>query len=472
MKKIIAVFILSALLLMLTFSCSNTNGERFDLDLEENSNFGSDLGGLTFNFVMMQDYFMEGDSLLGFMGNTVFSDLAKQRIEDISTGLNVDFQIKYVNDAAQEALMAAQAGISTIDAIQDESFDLIYVIRAGALANLANLSPESLNYRDEAKWGTPDMLLSLMWNGGLYGVLPAAYPMLIYNSCGGLLVIDMNKVRTLGLGDPREFYENGTWTWDTFKQVLVDYTHKNNSGETVYGLLTADSWFIRSFVIANGQKFYEYDENKNSVTFGYFTDKGYEAQVAAQDILYGTYRENVSIVNPHDTPQEFYDGHGVMANLEAFQIYNTTNSVAYMLDDFAVLPFPTGPQAEPKLITSPYQSQDFSTCIPITAKDYDFSAIVIDALYEPFPGFETEESMLDYFATYYFTTIQDAEIFMACTRNATYNDNRDSIATISGAVSANSSVTAVLDSSKDRYATLIEQYILPTISSIPVLYGD
>ena len=83
------------------------------------------------------------------------------------------------------------------------------------------------------------MLVSLMWNGGLYGVLPAAYPLLTYNSCGGIIVTNTKMITSLGFADPREYFETGDWTWDTFKECLVNYTHQNNSAETVYGFLTS-----------------------------------------------------------------------------------------------------------------------------------------------------------------------------------------------------------------------------------------
>lgn len=61
------------------------------------------------------------------------------------------------------------------------------------------------------------------WNGGHYyypftaTVLPDC---LIYNKT---VFID------LALDDPKELYENGNWTWDTFKQVMIDFVERQDN---------------------------------------------------------------------------------------------------------------------------------------------------------------------------------------------------------------------------------------------------
>ena len=63
-----------------------------------------------------------------------------------------------------------------------------------------------------------------------------------YNIClqptaGRLVIYNQNTIDTLGLDDPWELFENGEWTWDSFKRLLVEFVD-DEAGQ--YGL---DGWF-------------------------------------------------------------------------------------------------------------------------------------------------------------------------------------------------------------------------------------
>lgn len=73
------------------------------------------------------------------------------------------------------------------------------------------------------------------WNGGHY-----YYPFTA-TALPDCLIYNKTVFTDLALDDPKELYENGNWTWDTFKQVMIDFVERQDGAiGGVYGLLSND----------------------------------------------------------------------------------------------------------------------------------------------------------------------------------------------------------------------------------------
>ena len=386
-------------------------------------NFGDlndtiDLAGETYKMGMVQDYFFEGaDSTLTYTNNTEFGDLAKKRLNDVQSNFNCKVVFEPVDRSGAAAFNAAVAGIYLYDFISEESYFLVNYVRANAFVDLTTLS--NIDVFDQSKWGNKYMLVSTMFNGAIYGVLPAAHPMRVSNSIDNLLVINENCIADILATDPRDYFENGEWTWDTFDNCLRTYAHNDPlSNEYVYSLSSGFGGFSRELAMSNGVELFKIYDN-GSFDFGYFSKAAEDAYNKAYEWFFG---ETSSYVNSNgswnDMLESVANGTTVISLVCAYQIVSTTDSLAYKMENFGIVPVPYGPNASgPDAYRTSYSSADFTMCIPLTAKDPEISALLLDKIYAPFEGYETEEQVLEYLYKNYFVDKRDAEFFINMTRS-------------------------------------------------------
>jgi len=336
MKRIIAIF-MCAVLMLLCISCT-AEEEIVPEYTADVSSDNIDLNGETFIMGMVQDYFFEQDSTLSYINNTELGDLAVQRLNDVESKYNCKIQFDIVDRSGEAAFNSAVAGIYQFDFISEESYFLVNYIKANAFIDLTTL--ENMDVFDESKWGNKYMLVSTMMNGGIYGVLPAAHPMRTSNSIDHIIVINENYISNLLATDPRDYFERGEWDWDTFEKCLVDYSHNDGmSNEYIEAFASGLGGFSRDLAMCNGVDVFTFDDN-GGYTFGYFTQPALDAYNKAYDWFHGTYQSYVDSINTG--LDVFVNGGSVMTLLPAYQIVSTTESLAYKMDNFGIVPVPYG----------------------------------------------------------------------------------------------------------------------------------
>ena len=177
MKKIIS-FALCMIFTFLLFSCAPAEEiiPEYSSDLSDKV----DLGGKVFKMGTVEDALIVASSsdvgsTLGYINNTEFADLALQRIKDTEEKYNMVLDVVIVPSAAQNAYYSVLTGDYEFDFIQEESYDVVDYVIAGTFTDLSALS--SIDALDEEKWGSRYLLSSMMYDGGLYGVIPAKHPM-------------------------------------------------------------------------------------------------------------------------------------------------------------------------------------------------------------------------------------------------------------------------------------------------------
>jgi len=413
MKKIIAL-LLCGVFVLLSVSC----GQEKEIAPEYigGKKTEADFDGKQFIYCMVKDYFFEGnDSTLGYLNNTELADLAAKRLKDVEDKFNCEIEFVYVDRSGKAAYESVIAGEYRYDIIQDESYFLWNYMYADTFVDLSTLN--NINATDEEKWGSRNLLLSTLWEGGIYGVVPAKHPLRTQNSATSVLGINENFVAQLGEVDPRDYYENGEWTYDTFTRVLTDYTFDTMSGEKIYALATKKDWFTRAAALSNGNKYISIKDGKGEI--GYFTD---EALLAFQQVYNWlhtpTTGNNIYSDGEKTTGRNFLlEERTVIGLIDAYEILSGTFSIAYNLENWGIVPFPSGPNATPGHFVSLYDAADFTLCIPITAPDYEASAIVIDAIFEPFEGYKSDSEVLEYLKRNFFLDERDAEYYMSLADN-------------------------------------------------------
>ena len=471
MKKIIAI--LMCLCFTLTImSCSSSEEEIIP---EYNSRVSGDidLSGKTFVYGMTQSYFFEGeDSTLGYINTTEFADLAAKRLADVEGKYNCTIEIKYESNLPQTVYYTVASGDRSFDFIQDESYVLTNYAISGTFYDLSVL--ENMDATDEEKWGSRFLLSPMMWNGALYGVVPVKHPLKAENSPTGIIAINESMIKTLGLDDPRDHFENKTWTYSTFTDCLLNYAHTNNSGNFVYSFITSgDGWLYRTAAFSNGGELVTINED-GTYDMGLFSDNVLVALEQVYEWMTGPTGANILYVGSTVTEDNLNEGNGVMSLIDSYQVLTGTTSIAYNLDDFGIVPFPSGPDVDPGSFKTSFESADFVIAIPISVDDPEQSALVLDAVYEPFEGYETKESILEYLTRNYFHDERDAAFFTSITEkdHTFYFDFLHGIqGQVMGMHSNSKTPVEYLDGIHDQHANLIEEYVLPVYQTIDNLYN-
>lgn len=469
MKKIISLFLCFVFTFIL-FSCSSEE----ELVPEYSSEISGeiDLNGKNFIYGMVASYFFEGsDSTLGYINNTEFADLAAKRLNDVEQKYNCTIEVQYDSDVGKTAYYTVSTGDVLYDFIQYESYSLVNYALSGIFYDLASL--ENMDALDEEKWGSRYLLSPMMWEGSLYGVLPAQHPLRVQNSPSGIIAINEQMVKTLGYEDPRDHFEGGTWTYDTFTDCLLNFAHTNMSGEKVYSFITSnDGWFYRSSTLSNGGDIVTIKDD-GTYDMGFYSPNVLVAFNQVYEWMTGPTGSNIMYCGSLDTEDNLNNGNGVMALIDAYQILSGTTSVAYNLEDFGIVPFPAGPDVDAKTFRTSFESADFIIAIPISVDDPEQSALILDAVYEPFEGYETRDSIIDYLSRNYFHDERDSEFFVSITdtEHIFYFDFIHGIQGQAMGMHSNSKTPAeYLDSIRDKHQSLIEQYVLPQYKTMIELY--
>ncbi|MBE6897081.1 MAG: hypothetical protein E7477_08310 [Ruminococcaceae bacterium] len=470
MKRIISVF-LCFVFTFLFVSCAPS--EEIIPEYSSDVSGDIDLGGKVFKMGTVNDaliVFQSSDegSTLGYINNTEFADLALKRINEVESKYNMVFEVVIVPSAGQTAYHSVMTGDYEFDFIQEESYDIVDYVIAGTFTDLSALS--SMDALDEEKWGSRYLLSSMMYDGGLYGVIPAKHPMKTQNSMSSVLAINESYVHSLNETDPRDYYENGEWTWDTFTRVLTDYAHYGQtSNDFVYALASKEDWFTRAVSLSNGDEYLTVNSD-GTYEMGFYSDTALKAFDQANEWWNGPTADNIIKGGGVD---QLNSNETVIALIDSYQVLSGVSSVAYNLEYFGIVPFPSGPDAPAGWYKSFYESADFVLSIPITAPDAEASALIMDSLFEPLEGYETDEDILEYLTRNYFIDERDAKYFFEIASNdhAIYIDHKHGLTGFFPQI-LNGTPAQVLESIETQQKTNIEKYILTQYLTMNELYGN
>ena len=461
MKKRIA-FLLC--MLMLVSLCASCAAEEETVPEYPTAIYADaiDLGGEKLVMGVLIDYYAEGaERTLGYTQGTDFGDLATERLKDVENRYNCEIEFDYLSRPGETVYSSCMAGQYLFDFVTDESYYLVNVTRANAFVDLAAL--DTIDVFDESKWGSRYMIYSTMFDGGIFGVVPAALPLKLGTSLA-YLVVNENRIQQQLLTDPRDYFEQGEWNWGTFGNCIETYAHNDPlTNEYVYSLASGFGGFAKDLAMSNGVDFF-YLHDDGSFDLGYFSQPAIDAYNQAYEWFYGATADNVISGESWNTlKQRAIEGSAVISLVLGSGIVSNTSSLVYYIDNFGLVPFPVGPNARGQdNYKSNYSAASFTMCIPLTAKDPEVSALIIDKLYEPFKGFETEESVIDYLYKNYFADRRDAELYINMSKgdHIYYNDHRHGMSTMFDSLNSNG-ITKGVESYRSAHYETAEKYILP-----------
>ncbi len=470
MKKVVSLL----LLVFIAFSfcsCENTEPEtipEYTMEID-----GIDYRGAEFVFAQRNEEHSTGEEYFGYVVNTEFADLAARRIKEVEDKYNVKITVNTSNGNINDLLPATSiTGLVPFDAYQTASGPLSSHARAGFLYDISTLG-DIIDYTNSEKWGSKEELKPSCWDGGLFGVIPAAWPILKYRSIDGAVVVNENIISYLRETDPRELYERDEWTWRKFEELMPVYNHINDAGDEVMALETTVHWLFRTMHTTNGVPVIVKDGSGDFKLSLHDSPAVFEAMQTAWNWTFGEYSSFVNI-NTNDWKillQHFIDGKSVTTIMNGTDLCGTDNSIAFQMDNFGVVPFPHGPNGTKENTGSTITETRFITCIPRFCKEPTMSAVLLDAIYEPLPGYEDESDVIDYLRKQYFFDDRDVNNFALMHKTILYNYRCENVTDLYINPNGSKSFSEVLESYVNADEENRLKYIVNMESSAETIFG-
>ena len=419
-------------------------------------------------YVAKWGFASDGGTVFGFIEGSALADEALARVSAIQDSINCVIEMEYnsagtINSNMQASVMS---GSQLYELTTNATATILGSIRAGYFTGLSGL----LDVKNTDKWGTPNMLQSAIYKDDVYGVVPYAWPELLYTTYGSPIAVNEDLILKYGHEDPREYVETGTWTWDKFEECLLAYTVKDGE-RTVYGVTSNYAYFAMLMFLSNGVTFVEYTDN--GIECGLYTPQGIEAMERARKIRQETCAHCFAPTEViQEVVPEFMAENAVLGVVNSGNIIGSISSFMYSMNNVGILPFPYGPSAEPGVYRSYHESLTFVTGIPSNAYEAESAAIILDLMFEPFDSYKTKQDIINYYSDQVFFDEQDAYVFANMLENTEYGYFNDGARAALDTVLKSNSVTEVLESLEDTYAELLEDVFKPHYEGRIAVYGE
>lgn len=428
MKKVICLF-LSSLLLIALISCGQAEEEVFDVDFNGEA-VATGFDGLEIKF--LSSFYsgnnnVESDNILGYPVGTGLSDLVSERIKEVETNYdcNINLEYKTWSDFSSAFSSGIAGGVTPCELAFVTSFDIYSWAKAGYLAGINNELGDYIDYTNSSKWGEATLLECVFYKDDLYGLLPAAWPDLIYSSFGYPLVANMDLISTSGGDDPRELYEQGIWNWATFNEQLEKCTVVEGTETRVYGLTAHSPYFSEMILGSNGIALARID-GKVSLRCGFFESQLLAAADEVRHVIYGPLAytfDKISEPDPNVVTAKFCAEEACYSFMPTKFVFGVWGDVAQSVDNYAILRTPVGPDVPTDHAFGIYDGMTYTLTFPTSTINHNIeaAAIVADAIFEPLTGYETIEDVKAYMTHNNFFDDRDAEAFYDILDNAAYN---------------------------------------------------
>lgn len=458
-KKLLCALLLTVFTLC---SCQLSGEEEFLDDFSKGSDMKIDLSG--YQCSIIQSYDLEHP--FQYPLDTLLSDLYLARLNDISKDWNcnvflspssgsggyLEFTINMIYGGLHVAEIACTHQPSNL-------------VRAGVLHPLDVLR-DYLDYMDSSKFGSLGMLEMGMLNGVPYTVSPIAWPGKQASYAYNIFAVNENLISRYGKTDPRDFVENGNWTWATFSDILPEY--QINDGSFSATAMNATWMFTLEAAFMNGADYIAVDDAGRP--YSALDSVNITEALDWVSSLFTEKADCISFLGHYEMVDAFINGTVVLAQTS---FTHMINEMIYDVDNYGVVPFPCGPRGTYGQWRSAFSDFD-SMGIYVNANEPEAAAMIIDRMFEPFEGYETLSDIEGY-AYNIFYDRRDVELFTTYLQYARWNywtvgvtdffSNAKSLA-IKGASSAE-----IISRYKESTDVKIEQYVFPNYEFI-ALYED
>ena len=460
MKKLLAIFLLAVMIL----STACTSAPELMSFIEE-----ADLNNLK-DVELNWLYKLVDGTNVSYTVDTPQYDALLKRVKEIenSLGCTIKTKIEQHGDALINVDFELMAGTLIYDTVlfagDPDSYkgDLYYPITDFS---------EYIDWTDSEKYGNKQYLEASMYKGVPYSVSPMYWPGF---DGVGLFVAAYNRdlFKQNNLTDLHEYYEQGTWTYDTFRnEFIANVTIDTASEVPMYALQTDQPDFYQALVYSNNVKFIEEAEDGTLIPTPY-PQSFVNAMTWGQNLI-SDYKEVILYDSDTYELEEYTRGEIFVAFAPSTAV--TTGKIAYNENstfDSGVMPLPCGPDATYGEWGQCVQgSHGFS--IPVTTENPEAAAMFINLICEPLVGFEDPTA----FYNMIFEDETDLEIYMQLGKNYRYDYTHVGDKSLGrqvgegfgNAVCKGSSLTERMESYINTMTTLVEDWMMPNYKTV---YGE
>ncbi len=405
----------------------------------------------------------DGSILVYPDNNSPQSDALWKRIHDVEEKLGVVIELSNDGDYDFEEYFITTTASGSCDTdliFRYGGNSLWFIAEAGVLHPITNF-PDYIDLSDTEKYGTPGILEASMHNGIPYAVQPMYWPGLQGIECF-FIAYNSDDFAANGLTDLHEYYENKTWTWDTFKNVLdTAATTISREGDLIFE--AHGGYLMNTLFMSNG---FDYVTFVDGVpTFDLTPKEALDSIDYLRELsLFG---DKINIDADRWTCTAFVNGNALTTLATAQAV--TTGTVAYNSDfAYKIMPFPCGPNVEyGKWMQSVTRIYGFA--IPLGAGDPDCVAHVINELCEPMEEFGgSKEGLKQYYRDNIFSSDLDVEIFFSVENNVRYDyDDAGLINEYTAIIAENinkASASELIEKNSNIVKNIYTKYIEPNLT--------
>ena len=454
MSKLIKTLSLLLMLVFVLTACQQAEQEIVP-EFGYSDDSAIDMGGYVCDISQSYDL----DHPFQYPRDTLLADLYLKRLDEISSDWNCKVTIRadFTGGYLQDSITYVYSGlrVGEIACTHQPS----YLARAGVLYPLDVLQ-DYLDYMDADKFGSLGLLEMGMFNGVPYTVSPVAWPGKQSSYAYNIFAVNEDLISRYGKTDPRDYVENGEWTWETFEKVIPDYQIDDG---TVQATAVNATWnFVREAAFMNGADLIDVNSAGNPVS-------ALDSPNIAEAIdwcsrLYTENRNYITFLGHYEMVDAFVNGKIVLANTS---FTHMINEMIYDIDNYGVVPFPCGPRGTYGQWRSAFADFD-SMGIYVNANEPENAAMIINRLFEPFEGYETTEDLANY-ASNIFYDRREVDIFISYLKYTRWNYwtvGLDFFSNANSMAKSGKSSAEIVEKNKDAADVILEKYVFPNFEFI------
>lgn len=451
-KKILA-FLLAAFLLLGFAGCGSKEAPEGEKTGEpgQEEDF-SELEGYVFE---LQQEWDPKSMLYTYDLETPIGDTMKSHYAATEAKLGVTFKILQHNE---ESVLQTEmaAGSCSAEVIESAGNSRLFTYADAGILQSYNEHLDVIDYLHSTKYGYPNQLECAMINSEAYAICPTLWPEVVLVD-NGLIVFNEDILSSMDLGDPRQYLEDKSWTWDNFLQLITDATHQEGEN-TVYGFCTNPTELAHLALLSNGVQ--TVVKEGDTLVTDLTSQKCIEAIDFVQS-LYKDYRPYVCAKYGGSkwNIDNFLNGDAVLEL--SYGRYATKGDLAFESKiHYGILPFPCGPACTYGKWAHELECI-YGFAIPITADMPDYAVVVLDKLFDAPEGYDM--SLADYHKANTFVNPVDAETYAEIATGGRYT-----YWTVQGHIFANAvgsnlttPATSLINSYVPQLQTFIDKYMVP-----------
>ena len=419
-----------------------------------------DMGGFNMIYTAGPDMGVPDGSPFGYLPDSTFADSAYAQIDKIENAFNCKIELKYTlkDSMASEINTATLAGDLYSDVLDVEDGVIIDMAKADLLVPMKDVS-DIIDIYDAKKWGTPGMLEAVMLDSQVYAVRASYWPGR-YPAFAAPIIFNQDITAAAGHADPREYVEQGKWDRDMFIKLIQDCTQKDENGTTIYGMSTNSTYMFEMAIRTNNGTIVK------KVGDSYVNATGEKENLDALNWTVDMLKNN---------PDCFFNG-GKAAARELFMDTFTDGKAAMFMhptwalftiigmnvNNWGILPFPNGPERPNGDWVGYLAGNRNFIGISGNSTNIEYTANILNELYEPLDAYPTYESLMDYYEHYLFHDKRDLDLYFEMADKSGYNYWYGGGYLISDTLSASfdkKTPLEVVESCSSQFQTMIDEYV-------------